>query len=321
MKSMRKKILVPVIAGPTAIGKTALSLRLATFMQGEIISADSMQVYKYMNIGTAKPEEKEKQGIPHHLMDLINPDERFTVADFQEQAVAAIESISSRGLVPIVTGGTGLYIHSLLYQMNFTEIEIDTVLRKHLEEEADRFGTEVMHQRLVLLDAAAAARIHPNNVRRVIRALEVSMNTKNGIKDFTRDLVLNDSCDFRVYVLSEDRNSLYNRINRRVDQMMADGLEDEVRRLISMGYDKNIPALQGVGYKELISYFQGELGYEEAVEMIKQNTRRFAKRQFTWFKRLPHARWITLDHLSPREAELEKAFDRIMADLKAPTDN
>jgi tRNA dimethylallyltransferase len=315
VKNRQNKILVPVIAGPTAIGKTALSLQLARFVQGEIISADSMQIYRHMNIGTAKPEEEEKQGIPHHLMDQINPDERFTVADFQEQAVAAIESISSRGFVPIVTGGTGLYIHSLLYRMDFTEIEIDTVLRERLEEEADRFGAEVMHQRLVLLDAAAAARIHPNNVRRVIRALEVSMNTKSGVKDFTRDLALNDTYDFRVFVLSEDRDSLYNRINQRVDQMMADGLEDEVRRLLSLGYDKNLPALQGVGYKELISYFQGELGYEEAVEMIKQNTRRFAKRQFTWFKRLPHARWITLDHLNSREAELEKAFDMIMADL------
>jgi tRNA dimethylallyltransferase len=311
--------MVVVITGPTAVGKTAVSIQTALATHGEIISADSMQIYRQMNIGTAKPSLEEQQGVQHHLLDFLDPAQRFTVADFQQQALEKIREIHQRKSLPIVTGGTGLYIHSLLYRLDFTDVEIDSQLRRQLEDEAAAVGAEAMHHRLRLADPAAAERIHPHNLKRVIRALEVSLNAADGIQDFSRELEINQDYDFRVFVINEDRESLYDRINQRVDMMLAQGLEAEVRHLMSRGFDVQLPAMQGVGYKEMIRYIQGEIGYEDAVESIKRNSRRYAKRQITWFKKLPQAQWIHLNHHLSREAEVRRTVALILHQISEPS--
>ena len=315
MMSTAERPMVVIITGPTAVGKTAASIEIAQKMRGEIISADSMQIYRLMDIGTAKPSEEERKGIPHHIMDQLDPAERFTVADFQQTAFQIIGKIHQRGNLPIVTGGTGLYLHSLLYQMNFTDVEIDQQLRARLEEEAAELGGQAMHQRLETLDPEAAERIHPHNVKKIIRALEVRLNAEQGVQDFSKDLVINADYDFRVFVFHEDRDSLYNRINRRVDLMLEIGLESEVRRLLALGYDEKLPAMQGVGYKEMIRYIKGEIGYEESVDTIKRNSRRYAKRQLTWFKKLPHAHWLFVDRDKPRDQEINRLISLILKNL------
>lgn len=306
---------VIIITGPTAVGKTAASVGLAQKLKGEIISADSMQLYKYMDIGTAKPTTEEKKGIPHHLMDFLEPDQRFTVVDFQEKALALINEIHGRESVPIVIGGTGLYLHSLLYRLDFTEVEMDDALRKKLETEAVEKGSEYMHQQLSKVDPGSAERIHPNNVKRVLRALEVIYNADEGVKDFSRPLEENTDYDFHTFVLHENRQSLYHRINLRVDAMIAEGLEAEVKQLIHRGYDVKLPSMQGVGYKEMIRYISGEIGYEEAVEIIKRNSRRYAKRQLTWFKKWPQAHWVLIDHEKPRDQEINRVVEMISGAL------
>lgn len=306
---------VIIITGPTAVGKTAASVQLAQQLKGEIISADSMQIYKYMDIGTAKPATEEKQGIPHHLMDFLEPDQRFTVVDFQEKALVLIKDIHDRKSIPIVIGGTGLYLHSLLYRLDFTEVEMDATLRQKLESEGDLKGAAYMHQQLAKMDPEAAERIHPNNVKRVIRALEVILNAEEGVKDFSRPLEENTDYDFRTFVLHENRQSLYHRINLRVDIMIAEGLEAEVKKLLHSGYDVKLPAMQGVGYKEMIRYISGEIGYEEAVEIIKRNSRRYAKRQLTWFKKWPQAHWVLIDHEKPRDQEINRVVEMISGAL------
>ncbi len=295
-----------IITGPTAVGKTAASIQLAQHLNGEIISADSMQIYRHMDIGTAKPTSEEKQGIRHHLMDFLDPDQRFTVVDFQEKAFELIEEIHGRNAVPIVIGGTGLYLHSLLYQLDFTEVEMDKNLRQKLVADAVEKGADYMHQQLVKLDVAAAERIHPNNVKRVIRALEVILTADEGVKDLSRPLAQNTDYDFCTFVLHENRQSLYHRINQRVDTMLAQGLEDEVKQLMQHGYDFQLPSMQAVGYKEMFRYILGEIGYEESVEIIKRNSRRYAKRQLTWFKKWPEAHWLLIDHEKPREQEIKR---------------
>jgi tRNA dimethylallyltransferase len=314
-----KKPMVVVITGPTAVGKTAVSIQTALATHGEIISADSMQIYRQMNIGTAKPPLEEQQGVHHHLLDFLDPAQRFTVADFQQLALEKICEIHQRNALPIVTGGTGLYIHSLLYRLDFTDVEIDSQLRRQLEDEAAAVGAQAMHHRLRLADPAAAERIHPHNLKRVIRALEVSLNAADGIRDFSRELEINQDYDFRVFVINEDRESLYDRINQRVDMMLAQGLEAEVRHLMSRGFDVQLPAMQGVGYKEMIRYIQGEIGYEDAVEIIKRNSRRYAKRQLTWFKKLPQAQWIHLNHHESRDAEVSRTVELILHQLSEPS--
>lgn len=304
IKLQKPKVII--ITGPTAVGKTAASILLAQHLQGEIISADSMQIYRYMDIGTAKPTPEEKQGIHHHLMDFLEPDQRFTVVDFQEKTFELIREIHGRNAVPIVIGGTGLYLHSLLYQLDFTEVEMDKNLRQKLEAEAVDKGADYMHQQLVKVDASAADRIHPNNVKRVIRALEVILNADEGVKDLSRPLAKNTDYDYYTFVLHENRQSLYQRINLRVDKMLAEGLEDEVKHLMQLGYGLQLPSMQAVGYKEIIRYILEEIGYEEAVEIIKRNSRRYAKRQLTWFRKWPEAHWLLIDHEKPREQEIKR---------------
>lgn len=295
---------VIVIFGPTASGKTGLSIRLAREISGEIISADSMQIYRYMDIGTAKPDAVERMGIPHYLMDEVNPDEEFNVARFQELACKYIEEIHAKGKIPIVVGGTGLYINSLIYNIQFSETISDWSFREKLQKEAEEKGNEYLHAKLKEVDPEAAANIHMNNVKRVIRALEVYEYTKNPISEHQRQSrEIPPPYRFILIGLQMDRQKLYNRIEQRVDHMLESGLVEEVRDLISRGYDKSTIAMQGIGYKEILAYLRGETSLEEAITIIKRDTRRYAKRQITWFKRLENVFWLDVD---PSVGEEEK---------------
>jgi len=288
--------IVIVILVPTASGKTKLSIELAKYIDGEIVSADSMQIYKYMDIGTAKPTEEEKQGIKHHLIDEITPDEEFSVARFQQLAVKYIDDIINRGKIPIVCGGTGLYIDSLIYNIEFGDTICDWELRERLRKEALEKGNEYLHNKLKEIDPEAAEKIHMNNVKRVIRAIEVYTYTHKTISMLQKESRNNPSkYKFYVFGLSMGREKLYERINQRVDRMIEKGLVQEVKKLMEMGYDKSTIAMQGIGYKEILSYLRGEISFDEAVYLLKRNTRRYAKRQFTWFNRMKDVHWINLD--------------------------
>lgn len=279
-----KKPLV-IIAGPTACGKTASSVLLAKKIGGEIISADSMQVYKYMDIGTAKIREEEKEGVPHYMIDEFMPDDEFNVKIFQEKTLEYMEKIYSRGHIPILVGGTGFYINSVVYNNNFMETEKDDGIRKQLEKEAEEFGAEYIYEKLKQVDKEYAENIHYNNVKKVIRALEFYMQTGKKLSEHNETQQKNESpYNYAFIILNMDRQKLYDRINLRVDLMLKDGLEEEVRKLLDMGYSKDLVSMQGLGYKEMVPYIEGKITLEEAAEEIKKRTRHFAKRQLTWFK-------------------------------------
>lgn len=296
---------VIVIVGPTASGKTKLSIELAKAIDGEIISADSMQVYKYMDIGTAKPDEDEMAGIRHYLIDEVYPDEEFSVARFQELAMKYIEEIIQRNKMPIIVGGTGLYINSLLYNINFSETVSDWELREELKKEAEEKGNEYLHQKLKEIDPEAASKIHMNNVKRVIRAIEVFKHTNKPIS-YHQEVSRQEppGYNYIVFGLKSDREKLYERINARVDLMIERGLVDEVRKLIELGYDKNTIAMQGLGYKEMLSYLRNEMTLEEVIYILKRDTRHYAKRQITWFKRLENVCWLDIQET----AEISEAI-------------
>lgn len=287
---------VIIIVGPTASGKTKISIELAKEINGEIISADSMQIYKYMDIGTAKADAEEMQGIQHYLVDEVTPDEEFSVARFQEKAYQYIEEILQKGKVPIIAGGTGLYVNSLIYNINFTETTSDWELRERLKKEAEEKGNQYLHEKLREVDPEAAEKLHVNDVKRVIRALEVYEYTKMPIS-YHQEISRQNPPRFNYILigLKMDRQKLYDRINRRVDIMLEKGLVEEVRKLVQRGYDRNTVAMQGLGYKEILAYFRGEMTLEEAVEVIKMDSRRYAKRQITWFKRYENIHWVDLD--------------------------
>ena len=289
---IKKDILV--LGGPTAVGKTDLSIKLAKELNGEIISADSMQIYKYMDIGSAKVTTNEMQGIKHYLIDEVNPDFSFSVSEFQKRANNYIDEIVKNNKIPLVTGGTGLYLNSLIYNMDFAKSDADNKLRESLRLELEEKGIDYMHNKLKELDEEAANRIHKNNTKRVIRALEVCLSGKK-MSDFSNDLKLNEKYEPIIIVLNRDRSHLYKRIDMRVDLMIKEGLEDEVKKLISMGYTKDLISMQGIGYKEIIKYLDGEYSYDEAIEIIKRDSRRYAKRQLTWFRRYKDAMWFDLD--------------------------
>ena len=299
-----------ILTGPTAVGKTSLSLSLAKELDGEIVSADSMQVYRYMDIGTAKIREEERQGIPHHLIDVLDPWEDFNVVRFQKMAREALEEIWERGHIPIVTGGTGFYIQALLYDIHFTENNEDSSLRKDLENYARENGAEALHSRLVEVDEKAASQIHFNNVKRVIRALEFYYQTGKKMSEHNEEERKRTSPhDFKYFVLNDEREHLYAGINRRVDLMMEEGLVEEVRKLKEMGCDSAMVSMQGLGYKEILSHLEGEYTLDEAVYKIKRDTRHFAKRQITWFKRERDVIWLhkpdyDYDEMKIREAVL-----------------
>ena len=293
-----------ILTGPTAVGKSELSIALARQIGGEIISADSMQVYRRMDIGSAKITREEMAGVPHHLIDVLEPTEEFNVVVFQKLAKQAAREIYSHGHIPIVVGGTGFYIQALLYDIDFTENDEDTVLRQSLEEQARREGPEALYERLRAVDPESCERIHSHNIKRVIRAIEFYEKTGKKISDHNREQRQNVSpYQFAYFVLTDDRNQIYRRINDRVDQMMAQGLAEEVRALRERGCRRDMVSMQGLGYKEILSALDGEISMEEAVYLIKRDTRHFAKRQLTWFRREKEVIWIdktVFDHDSQR---------------------
>lgn len=289
-----KKIPLIILTGPTAVGKTALSIELAKDLNAEIISADSMQIYEYMDIGSAKVTKEEMDGVTHHMIDEVKPDFPFSVSEFQERANKYIKEVANKGKNVLVTGGTGLYLNSLIYNMDFAKSNSNSKIREELEKELKDKGIDYMHDKLKSLDSEAACRIHKNNTKRVIRALEVCLDGKK-MQDFSNDLRYNEQYLPIIIVLNRDREILYNRINKRVDIMMESGLIEEVKKLLSMGYDKNLISMQGIGYKEIIKYLEGEYTLDEAVEIIKRDSRRYAKRQITWFKRYKDSELFDLE--------------------------
>lgn len=291
---MNKQFDVVAIIGPTASGKTALSIELASLLDGEIINGDAMQVYKRLDIGTAKITEKEMQGIPHHLLDIKEPTENFSVAEYQQLVRAKINEITSRGKLPIIVGGTGLYVQSVLYDFHFTKDEIDEEARKSYYNELEKIGPEAMHARLAAIDPKTAETIHPNNTRRVIRALEMvelSGTSKANEEHNRGDVPLYHHL---ILGLDMDREKLYERINLRVDIMMEKGLLEEAKALYDEGI-RDTQAVKAIGYKELFAYFDGRSTLEEAIEAIKQNSRRYAKRQLTYFRNKMEVNWVTGD--------------------------
>lgn len=300
-ETMQKKPLI-ILTGPTAVGKTSLSVQLAAAVGGEIVSADSMQVYRHMDIGSAKIRPEEMQGIRHHLLDVLEPWESFHVVRFQQMARAACDGIRQRGRIPIVTGGTGFYIQALLYDIDFTENDEDKAYRSELEQVAKAQGGEVLHERLRQIDPVSAEAIHAHNVRRVIRALEFYEKTGTPISLHNEEQHRRESpYRFAYFVLSRERGALYERIDRRVDQMIGDGLVKEVQSLKAMGISRQMPAMQGLGYKEISDYLDGAIPLSEAVYRIKRDTRHFAKRQMTWFRREKDVTFVSLDNREEKE--------------------
>ncbi len=284
-----------IITGPTAVGKTALSVRLAKAIGGEIISADSMQVYRHMDIGSAKIKKEEMDGVPHYLIDVLDPEEEFNVTVFQKMAKEAVEEIYSHGHIPIVAGGTGFYIQALLYDIDFTENGEDTSIRMELEKLGQERGAEYLHNLLRDIDPDSAEEIHENNMKRVIRAIEYYRQTGERISEHNkREREKKSPYDFLYYVVNTDRARLYERIDRRVDLMLEQGLVEEVMHLKEMGLTRDMVSMQGLGYKEILDYLQGICTLEEAVYVLKRDTRHFAKRQITWFKRERDVRWLNL---------------------------
>ncbi len=289
---IEKKPLV-ILTGPTAVGKTALSIKLASEIGGEIISADSMQVYRQMDIGSAKIKPEEMGGIPHHLIDILEPEEEFNVCLFEKLALEAIEQIYERGHIPVVVGGTGFYIQALLYQIDFTEEETDTAFRDKLWRLGEEKGNHYLHELLRKVDPESAEEIHENNRKRVIRALEFYENSGKPISTHNKEQRQKTSAYNSCYfVLTDDRKKLYERIESRVDQMLSKGLVDEVRTLKEQGCNASMVSMQGLGYKEILEYLDGRCSLLEAVEKIKKETRHFAKRQLTWFRREKDVIWL-----------------------------
>jgi tRNA dimethylallyltransferase len=282
-----------ILTGPTAVGKTHLSIALAKAVNGEIISADSMQVYRQMDIGTAKIRPEEMEGIPHHLVDVLSPMEEFNIVRFQQMAKEAMEEIYAKGKIPILVGGTGFYIQAVLYDIDFTETCEDKEYREKLWELAKDQGEQVLHDLLKEKDPKAAEEIHPNNVKKVIRALEFYQSTGKPISEHNEEQRKKESPYQSLYlVLNQDRAVLYDRIEKRIDQMMEEGLVEEVTNLKNQGCHRDMVSMKGLGYKEILAYLDGELPLPEAVELLKKETRHFAKRQLTWFRREKEPVWI-----------------------------
>lgn len=308
---MKKPLII--LTGPTAVGKTELSVKLAKALQGEIISADSIQVYKYMDIGSAKVTKEEMEGVKHYLIDELMPDEEFNIFYFKEKAKEYVNEIYKNNHIPIVAGGTGFYIQSLLYDIEFKNEESDDQIRNELYQLYEKQGAAYIHNMLKEIDPESAAAIHENNVKRVIRAIEYYR--LNGEKISThneREKQKNSPYNFKYYCLNMDRKLLYERINKRVDIMVKNGLVEEVKSLLNMGYSKNLVSMQGIGYKEIVLHLEGNITLEEAVEMIKQETRRFAKRQLTWFRR---EKKVTFIYYEDFDFDKEKVLEFMINDI------
>ena len=308
----REKLIV--LIGPTAVGKTALSIHLAKQFNGEVISGDSMQVYKGMDIGTAKITKEEMNDIPHHLIDIKNPDEPFSVAEFQSLVRQKISEITKRGKLPIIVGGTGLYIQSVIYDYQFSEAGSDESYREELEKEAEAYGNQHVYNKLAAIDPEAAAHLHPNNIRRVIRALEIFHTTGKTMTEYQSKQTPELLYDVVIIGLTMDRERLYDRINQRVDVMMANGLLDEVESLWNQGI-RSGQAIQAIGYKELYEYLNGTMTLEEAVEKLKQNSRRYAKRQLTWFRNKMDVHWFDMSDIENHEKKIHEIYQFLAGKL------
>ena len=300
---MKKPLIV--LTGPTAVGKTSLSISLAKAVNGEIISADSMQVYKGMDIGSAKIRKEEMQGVTHYLVDILEPEEEFHIVKFQELAKAALEEIYAKGKIPILVGGTGFYIQAVTRDIDFTQAEQETSYREELEQFAKEKGAEYLHEKLREVDSNSAENIHANNVKRVIRALEFYHQNGTPISEHNEEQKQQTSpYNLAYFVLTAPREILYERIDRRVDQMMEEGLLEEVKSLRERGCHRGMVSMQGLGYKEILAYLEGEYPLEEAVRILKRDTRHFAKRQLTWFRREQDVIWVDKEQFHWNEAEI-----------------
>lgn len=308
---MRNDILI--IAGPTAVGKTNISIKLAKALNGEIISTDSMQIYKHMDIGSAKITKEEMDGVPHYLIDFVDPHDEFSVSEFKQLATEKIKDIHSRGKLPMLVGGTGLYVDSIICDMNFTESEKNEEYREYLNILADEKGNQYLHEMLKDIDLESYNNIHYNNRKRVIRALEVYKLTNKPFSSFkAKNNIYKTSYNIYYYVLDMDRQKLYERINQRVDIMLKAGLIDEVKKLHQLGLTDDMQSMKGIGYKEILYYLQGKISLEDAIEMIKQGSRNYAKRQLTWFRKDPRAIFINKDEYSSEEEIITKINNDII---------
>ncbi len=301
-----------ILTGPTAVGKTQLSINLAKAINGEIISADCMQVYKYMDIGTAKISKDEMQGVKHYMIDVVDPGDDFHVVKFKEMVLEAMDEIYAKGKIPIICGGTGFYIQAVLYDIQFTEQTVDTTYRKYLENFAEKNGNESLHGLLEEVDPDSAKTIPAANKKRVIRALEYFHETGEQFSVHNkRESQRKSPYNFVYFVLNDDRTLLYNRIDKRVDLMILGGLEAEVRSLLSMGYHIGLTSMDGIGYKEMISYINGECSLDDAIELIKKNSRNYAKRQLTWFRREKEVIWLDKTIYRDEKSLLDKMLECI----------
>ena len=308
-----------ILTGPTAVGKTSLSIELAKRINGAIISADSMQVYKHMDIGTAKITPEEMQGVRHYLIDVLEPNEPFHVVLFQQMAKTAIEEIYQNGKIPIIVGGTGFYIQAVLYDIHFEENDNDTEYRMELEQLAEQKGNKYLHDMLAQVDPVSAEHIHYNNRKRVIRALEFYKKTGTAISKHNElESQRKSPYNFEYFVLNDARLKLYDKIDRRIDEMIEQGLIEEVAFLMQQGYTKDMVSMQGLGYKEILDYLNGETTLDEAIYILKRDTRHFAKRQITWFKREKEVTWINKDQFSSEAEILEEMVTKLKEKLIIP---
>lgn len=306
-----------VLTGPTAVGKTKLSISLAKAVNGEIISADSMQVYQYMDIGSAKIRPSEMQGVPHHLVDVLRPEEEFHIVRFQEMAHAAMEEIYAKGRIPVLVGGTGFYIQAITREIDFTQAVQEDGYRKELEALGKAQGAEALHRMLEEVDPVSAKEIHANNIKRVIRALEFYHQNGTPISAHNQEQKEHESpYNLAYFVLNAPRELLYQRIDQRVDEMMKEGLLDEIERLKDMGCHRGMVSMQGLGYKEMLAYLEGEYPLKEAVRILKRDTRHFAKRQLTWFRREQEVIWINKDEFDYDESRILEYMLAVLEERK-----
>ena len=302
--TMKNKVIA--IAGPTAVGKTKFAIEVARRFDGEVVSCDSMQLYKFMNIGSAKPDAEELAQVKHHLVDIIDPRVTFSVAEYQQLAKAAIADVMSRSKVPVISGGTGLYLNSLIYDMDFSSNPGDLTYRKELEKIAEEEGSEAVHRMLQNEDADAAALIHPNNTKRIIRALERLHDGEGNVRPFSGILKETDDYEMILVGLTRERQELYDRINARVEILINNGLVDEVKELMAMGLTSDDISMKGIGYKEIIAFLNNEYDLETAVDTVKKNTRHYAKKQLTWYRRYDRINWLNISEFNSDEEAIEE---------------
>ena len=303
---MTMKNTVIAVAGPTAVGKTKFAIEVARRFDGEVVSCDSMQLYKFINIGSAKPDAEELAQVKHHLVDIIDPRVPFSVAEYQQLAKAAIADVMSRGKVPVISGGTGLYLNSLIYDMDFSSNPGDLTYRKELEKIAEEEGTEAVHRMLQNEDPDAAALIHPNNTKRIIRALERLHDGEGNVRPFSGILKETDDYEMILVGLTRERQELYDRINARVDILINNGLVDEVKELMAMGLTSDDISMKGIGYKEIIAFLNNEYDLATAVDTVKKNTRHYAKKQLTWYRRYDKINWLNISEFNSDEEAIEE---------------